>query len=399
MVTTAILILPVVSARALLNLGQREPVFSSLQGSSDVAGGPALTPVGTRPTTLGPRVLTRVDPPAEERSRGTETSVRSQPVRVAGATLSGRRLRCRNEPAGGPMARVAARGGDNTGGGGAAAAPLALRAAGGGRGSEAAGRKGPPGRPLRPAPPGCARGSTSSPGPSPSDRGVDAVHQPGLEPGHGRRVPPRDPPRSSPWKVPDGGQAVRFPAYTAAAAGASGGPVATADDPAVRTLLDRDFRVRCHVPSWTPSRRAASGQRRQPGAAWQLPSDPGQFKIQLDHGVPPAASRVTGARCSSRRPGPSSPRPGPGVSCARVGCRGQPQRSRRTTTRGMPRRVVARDRPVRHPRPSGPSHCPSAERSAPRAFPVASADQFNGAVDDVSCGSTHRCRLTRTAGR
>ena len=194
---------------------------------------------------------------------------------------------------------------------------------------------------------------------------------------------------------PDGGQAVRFPAYT----GALRRRRRSWSRPTGRRRVDagrRRLRVRGHVPARRGVLGQRGGQRRQPGPARQLRAAPGSSRSSSTTACRSCRSRGRGevfVEAAGRR----RPRRLVHRHLRARGSEVEPHRRRRTAAPdagpgGRPVRP-ARRRLQRLPLTVG-------GKTGPDGTPVASADQFNGEVDDVFL---HRlrppCRLTRTAGR
>lgn len=177
---------------------------------------------------------------------------------------------------------------------------------------------------------------------------------------------------------PDGGQAVRFPAYTGGAVAPAAVIVATATGDAL-SPLDRDFEFGATVKLDTESSGSAVDdgdnlvQRGNFG-------DPGQYKIQLDKGVP--SCRIVGDAGEVFVKAEEAVEPGAWyvVSCKREGSEvsltmapyddQDGQESWRAT--GSTGQVSLDAQPLS-----------VGGKVSPEGVPVASADQFNGAMDDV----------------
>lgn len=176
---------------------------------------------------------------------------------------------------------------------------------------------------------------------------------------------------------PDGGQAVRFPAYTGEAAAPAAVLVVTATGDAI-SPLDRDFEFGATFQLDAESSGSAVDDGDNLLQRGNF-SDPGQFKIQLDHGVP--SCRIVGDAGEMFVEAQEPVKPGAwyAVSCAREG-------SEVSLT------VTPYDQEDQEPsRATGPTGniallaqpLSVGGKVSPQGVPVASADQFNGAVDNV----------------
>jgi hypothetical protein len=178
---------------------------------------------------------------------------------------------------------------------------------------------------------------------------------------------------------PDGSRAVRFPAYTGAAVAPAAALVATADDTGALSPLDRDFTFGAsfELDEESSGSEADDGDNLVQRGSF---GDPGQFKIQLDHGVP--SCRIVGDTGEVFVEAGEAVRPGVwySVSCERdsseVGLTLTPydDQDERETWRatGSTGTISFEAQPLS-----------VGGKVTPQGVPVASADQFNGAVDDV----------------
>ncbi len=177
---------------------------------------------------------------------------------------------------------------------------------------------------------------------------------------------------------PDGGQAVRFPAYTGEAAAPAAVLVVTATGDAI-SPLDRDFEFGATFLLDAESSGSAvdDGDNLLQRGSF---SDPGQFKIQLDHGVP--SCRIVGDAGEVFVEAQEAVKPGAWytVSCEREGSE--------VSLSVTPYDDQEDQEPARATGPTGSISLLAQPLSvggkvSPQGVPVASADQFNGAVDDV----------------
>ncbi len=178
---------------------------------------------------------------------------------------------------------------------------------------------------------------------------------------------------------PDGGRAVRFPAYPAAATAPAVALVATADDPSALGPLDRDFEFGATFrldPESSGSDVDNGDNLVQRGSF----SDPGQFKIQLDHGVPSCRVAGDGGEVFVEAAEAVEPDVWYAVSCERVGSEvsltltpyDEPDDAESWSATGPTGTLAFETQPLS-----------IGGKVSPDGVPVASADQFNGAVDDV----------------
>ncbi len=177
---------------------------------------------------------------------------------------------------------------------------------------------------------------------------------------------------------PEGGQAVRFPAYTGDAAAPAAVIVATATGDALNTLdHDFEFGATFRLDAESSGSAVDDGDNLVQRGSF---SDPGQFKIQLDHGVP--SCRIVGDAGEAFVEASEAVEPDAwySVSCEREG------------SEVILTMAPYDDRDAKKSwRATGPTGSVSLStqplsvggKVSPKGVPVASADQFNGAVDDV----------------
>jgi len=178
---------------------------------------------------------------------------------------------------------------------------------------------------------------------------------------------------------PDGGHAVRFPAYTGEPAAPAAVLVAAAAKTGPLSPGERDFAFGATFeldPESSGSEADDGDNLLQRGSF----SDPGQYKIQLDKGVP--SCRVAGDAGDVLVEADEAVDPGTwySVSCEREGSEvtltvapyADPDDRESWRASGPTGTLTFADQPFS-----------VGGKVAPSGAPVASADQFNGAVDDV----------------
>jgi hypothetical protein len=178
---------------------------------------------------------------------------------------------------------------------------------------------------------------------------------------------------------PEGGHAIRFPAYTGAATAPAA--VLVAADQSDGTLdpgdADFTFGASFSLDEKSSGSDADNGDNLVQRGTFD---SPGQFKIQLDHGVPSCRILGDAGEVVVKAEGPVDPTSWYAVTCER-------------TASEVTLQVKALDGGAGEGtwKKSGPTGALSFQgvpltiggKTGPDGTPVASADQFNGAVDDV----------------
>ena len=179
---------------------------------------------------------------------------------------------------------------------------------------------------------------------------------------------------------PDGGLAVRFPSYTGAEDAPAAVLVVAGEETGPLSPGDRDFEFGATFvldPESSGSKVDDGDNLVQRGSF----SDPGQFKIQLDEGVPSCRVAGDAGEVFVTAEQPVGPGVWYSVSCAREGSQVRLTVTPYDDAQGEPESFRA----------SGPTGTLTfgteplsvGGKVDPTGKPVASADQFNGAVDDV----------------
>ncbi len=177
----------------------------------------------------------------------------------------------------------------------------------------------------------------------------------------------------------DGGHAVRFPAYTGAAKAPAAVLVAADQSDGTLDPGDDDFTFGASfsLDEESSGSEADNGDNLVQRGTFD---SPGQFKIQLDHGVPSCRILGDAGEVFVKADGPVDPGSWYAVSCER-------------TASAVTLKVKSFDGGAGEGtwEESGPTGAITLQglpltiggKAGPDGTPVASADQFNGAVDDV----------------
>lgn len=180
-------------------------------------------------------------------------------------------------------------------------------------------------------------------------------------------------------KGPDGGKAVRFPAYTDAAKAPAAALVGTANLSEALDPEDRDFRFGAtfSLDAISSGSRADDGDNLLQRGTY---SSPGQFKLQVDRRVP--SCRVLGSEGALFVKADRKVKPDTWytASCARdrsglkltLSSYGDPESTQVWRTAGPSGQISLAGLPLS-----------VGAKVRPDGVPVASADQFNGAVDNI----------------
>jgi hypothetical protein len=180
-------------------------------------------------------------------------------------------------------------------------------------------------------------------------------------------------------EAPDGGHAVRFPAYTAQDTAPAAVIVATSSDPGVLDPGDQDFTFGAsfQLDAESSGSQADNGDNLVQRGTFD---SPGQYKIQLDHDVPSCRIQGDAGQVFVKADGPIDPGAWYSVSCERT----DSQVTLKVTAllhgkgggtwqaSGETGNISLKDLPLT-----------VGGKTSPDGVPVASPDQFNGAVDNV----------------
>jgi hypothetical protein len=176
---------------------------------------------------------------------------------------------------------------------------------------------------------------------------------------------------------PGGGHAARFPAYTGEEFSPEAVMVVTAKETGTLDPLDEEFRFGASfmLDSESSGTKSDNGDNLVQRGTFQ---SPGQFKIQIDNGVP--SCRVLGddGEVFVKAGTTISPDVWYGVSCERAGS----DVSISLTQYGEPGQTWTSTGPTGH-LTLGTLPLAVGGKVSSEGVPVASGDQFNGAVDDV----------------
>ncbi len=179
--------------------------------------------------------------------------------------------------------------------------------------------------------------------------------------------------------APGAGHAVRFPAYTGAADAPAAVLVASDTGDGALDPGDDDFTfgARFRLDEESSGSKTDNGDNLVQRGTFDSPA---QFKIQLDHGVP--SCRVLGGagEVFVKAEGPVDPDTWYTVTCERT--------SQEVTLQVAADGEASGDGTWRKSGPTGPVSLKDLPltiggKAGPDGTPVASADQFNGEVDDV----------------
>ena len=178
---------------------------------------------------------------------------------------------------------------------------------------------------------------------------------------------------------PDGGQAVRFPAYTGAATAPAAVLVATDEGSGVLDPGDDEFSFGAtfQLDEESAGSEADNGDNLVQRGTFD---SPGQLKLQLDHDVPSCRIKGDQGEVFVEAEGPVDPGAWYAVTCERNGSDVE-----------LTVKALGDGAGTGTWHASGPTGTISLQglpltvggKTGPDGTPVASADQFNGAVDDV----------------